>query len=440
MKKLIVAVFALSALAVTAQEAPKVTSAIIALRGNELVEAKGFIDEASSIIEGKNQSEIKEKIMSKFFYNKALIYAKIAGSQDAAVQALAEDANDVAATSLLDLIKFESTLKKPRYTEDAKREIPTIAYNYLVAAGAAYEASDYTDAYNGYMSAFELKSNELLGDFAQLDTGLLFNAGIIAGMAGEDEAGVAAFRKCLDLGYKGITYTATYAATGTPKQYQNKAQMEREIELGLASDPVVGEDVRPSLYISLINAFKKLENAEMYDATLAEARSMYPENKDLLDIQLQAFLDKKDYDGALANLDEAIAKNPEKGIYRFVKGNILQTELKDLDKALEEYKAALAIEPTMSDAMYMCGLVYIDRANKISEEMNGLGLNETRKYEALKKKQKEVFVESQGYFEDAYEMKPNDMDIVRALMEVYRKTGDYQKSMDMKKVLEAAGE
>lgn len=440
MKKLIVAVFALSAISVVAQEAPKVTSAIIALRGNELAEAKGFIDEATTIIEGKNQSEIKEKILSKFYYNKALIYAKIAGSPDAEVQAMADNANDVAAESLLDLIKFESTLKKPRYIEDAKREVPNIAYNYLVAAGSAYEAADYEGAYNGYMSAFELKKNELLGEFSQIDTGLLFNAGIIAGMAGDNESSVDAFRTCLDLGYQGITYTATYAATGQPKQYQNKAQMEREIELGLATDPVVGEDVRPSVYISLINAYKKLEDTENYDATLAEARTMYPENKDLLDIQLQAFLDKKDYDGALANLDEAISKNPDKGIYRFVKGNILQTELKDLDKALVEYKAALEIDPEMSDAMYMCGLVYIDRANKISEEMNGLGLNENRKYESLKKKQKEVFQESQGYFERAYEMKPDDMDIVRALMEVYRKTGDYQKSMDMKAVLEAAGE
>lgn len=440
MKKLIVAVFALSAISVVAQEAPKVTSAIIALRGNELAEAKGFIDEATTIIEGKNQSEIKEKILSKFYYNKALIYAKIAGSPDAEVQAMADNANDVAAESLLDLIKFESTLKKPRYTDDAKREVPTIAYNYLVAAGSAYEAADYEGAYNGYMSAFELKKNELLGEFAQIDTGLLFNAGIIAGMAGDNESSVEAFRTCLDLGYKGITYTATYAATGQPKQYQNKAQMEREIELGLATDPVVGEDVRPSVYISLINAYKKLEDAENYESTLAEARTMYPENKDLLDIQLQAFLDKKDYDGALANLDEAISKNPDKAIYRFVKGNILQTELKDLDKALVEYKAALEIDPEMSDAMYMCGLVYIDRANKISEEMNSLGLNENRKYESLKKKQKEVFMESQGYFEQAYEMKPDDMDIVRALMEVYRKTGDYQKSMDMKAVLEAAGE
>ena len=54
MKKLLVAVLTAVTFMATAQEAPKVTSAIIALRGNELVEAKGFIDEATTIIDGKN--------------------------------------------------------------------------------------------------------------------------------------------------------------------------------------------------------------------------------------------------------------------------------------------------------------------------------------------------------------------------------------------------
>ncbi|MCO4790785.1 MAG: hypothetical protein KC437_01910, partial [Flavobacteriales bacterium] len=285
-----------------------------------------------------------------------------------------------------------------------------------------------------------LKKNELLGEYASLDTSLLFNAGIIAGQSGDVEASVDAFRSCLDLGYKGITYTATYAGSGAPQQYPNKAAMEKDLQIGLATDPVIGEDVRPSVYISLINAYKKLEDTKNYEEVLIEARTMYPENKDLLDIQLQSFLDNKDYDGALANLDEAIVKNPTKGIYHFVKGNILQTELKDLDAALIEYKRAVELDSTLSDAMYMCGLVYIDRANEITEQMNNLGLNETRKYNALKDKQKGVFEESLQYFEKSYEMNPSDKDIVRALMEVYRKVGDYQKSMDMKAVLEAATE
>ena len=440
MKKLLVAVLTAATFMATAQEAPKVTSAIIALRGNELVEAKGFIDEATTIIDGKNQADIKEKIMSKFYYNKALIYSKIAASPDAETKALAADANVVAAQSLLDLLQFETTAKKQLYTEEAQRESMNIAYNYLVDAGAAYEAGDYQTAYEGYMSAFEFKQNELLGMFASVDTSLLFNAGIIAGSAGDLEKSSAAFAQCLEMGYKGITYTATYAASGQPKQYPNKTAMEKEIELGLASDPVVGEDVRPSVYISLINNAKKMDNMESYNKWLTEAREAYPENKDLLDIQLQAYLDVKDYEGAMNNLNEAIAKNPEKGIYHFVKGNIMQTEMKDLDGALAEYKAALEVEPDMSDAMYMCGLVFIDRANAITEQMNKLGLNETRKYNQLKDKQKEVFGESLGYFESAYEMKPEDMDIVRALMEVYRKVGDYQKSMDMKAILDEAGE
>jgi tetratricopeptide (TPR) repeat protein len=435
MKKLLFAVLTFATLSVQAQEAPKVTSAIIALRGNEIVEAKGFIDEATTIIDSKNPAEIKEKIMTKYYYNRALIYAQIAGSPDEAIKSLADNANSIAAESILDLLKYESTLKKPRYSEDAIREIPNIAYNYLVEAGAAYEAGDYEASYNGYMAAFDFKKNELLGEFAQLDTGLLFNAGIIAGMSGDQESSVNAFRTCLDLGYTGITFTATYAASGQPKQYPNKAAMEKEIELGLASDPVIGEDVRPSVYISLINAYKKMENTEMYEATLTEARGLYPENKDLLDIQLQSFLDKKDYDGALANLDEAIAKNPGKGIYHFVKGNILQTELKDLDAALLEYKAALEADPENSDAMYMCGLVYIDRANKITEQMNSLSLSESRKYDSLKKKQKGVFEESLTYFENAREMNPDDLDIVRALAEVYRKVGNYEKSMEMSELL-----
>ena len=434
MKKLLFAVLTFATLSVQAQEAPKVTSAIIALRGNEIVEAKGFIDEATTIIDSKNPAEIKEKIMTKYYYNRALIYAQIAGSPDEAIKGLADNANSIAAESILDLLKYESTLKKPRYSEDAIREIPNIAYNYLVEAGAAYEAGDYEASYNGYMAAFDFKKNELLGEFAQLDTGLLFNAGIIAGMSGDQESIVNAFRTCLDLGYTGITYSAT-DVLGNPKQYPNKAAMEKDIQGGLATDPVVGEDVRPSVYISLINAYKKMENTEMYESTLTEARGLYPENKDLLDIQLQSFLDKKDYDGALANLDEAIAKNPGKGIYHFVKGNILQTELKDLDAALVEYKAALEADPENSDAMYMCGLVYIDRANKITEQMNSLSLSESRKYDSLKKKQKGVFEESLTYFENAREMNPDDLDIVRALAEVYRKVGNYEKSMEMSELL-----
>ena len=46
-----------------------------------------------------------------------------------------------------------------------------------------------------------------------------------------------------------------------------------------------------------------------------------------------------------------------------------------------------------------------------------------------------VFEESLGYFESAREMNKDDLDIIRALAEVYRKVGDYEKSMEMSELL-----
>ena len=85
--------------------------------------------------------------------------------------------------------------------------------------------------------------------------------------------------------------------------------------------------------------------------------------------------------------------------------------------------------------MYMCGLVYIDRANKITEQINSLSLSESSKHEALKKKQKTVFEESLTYFKRARDINKEDLDIVRALAEVYRKVGNYDKSMEMSQLL-----
>ena len=61
MKKLLFGLLTFAVLSAHAQEAPKVTSAINAMRAIEIVEAKGFIDEAAAIIETKNQSEIKKR-------------------------------------------------------------------------------------------------------------------------------------------------------------------------------------------------------------------------------------------------------------------------------------------------------------------------------------------------------------------------------------------
>ena len=422
MKKVLVALSMAFTLGLSAQEAPKVTSAIIALRGNELVEAKGFIDEASEIIAGKNQAEIKEKILSKFHYNKSLIYSKIAASPDAAIKALDENANDVAAQSILDLIKFESTAKKQPYSDDAIQNIPNIAYNYLIEASAAYEANDFEGAYNGYMSAFELKKNELLGENASTNYEWLYNGAVCAGLASEYDKSIEAYVECITSGYTGITFSGSNILTGMRVDFSNEEELSKAVSENRVSDPVIIEDQRPDMYIRLITMFKSKGDEVSFNEWLQKGRESFPDNKSLIDYELDTYLKKGQNDVALQIIEEAIAKNPENYLYLYIKGTLLQDALDDFFGARSAFQRAIALNDTISDVQYMCGTTYFNEADVISAKMNKLGMSSSdqRKHKAYSAKRKEIFKNSIVYFKNAFEINPSDKDVIMGLVQAYR--------------------
>ena len=442
MKKLLFGLLTFAVLSAHAQEAPKVTSAIIALRGNEIVEAKGFIDEATAIIETKNQSEIKEKILAKYYYHNALIYIQIAASPDENIRNLAENANEIAAENLLKLVFFESSQKKQRYTEEALGEIPSVVQNYGNIAQEYYDRKDYQSSYEAYMAAFDFMKNDIFGTAARIDTSLLFNAAIVAGNAGNLEESANGFSTCLDLGYKGITFEATYTANGKKVRYLRKADMERDISLGIASEPIIGEDQTPKIYVSLVDTYKRAGDTLKFESVLEEARSRFPENKTLLDFELQAYIDNKDFEGALSILDEAIAKNPGNFLYHYVKGNILQNS-GEPDFALAEYNAALdLIDPehkSYSDLVFNTGAIFVDKGIALGKKMNQLGMSskDQKLFAKYKKERATLFEESIPYFEIAYELSPLDRDIILALMQSYRETSKTEEFLKLKEALEA---
>lgn len=436
MKKLLLAVMAFMTLGLAAQEAQKVSSAIIAYKNNEIAEAKDYMDQATAIIEGKNASEISEKVMSKYYYNRGLIYLRIASSPDAEVRALDPNANAVAAESYLSLFDYESRAKKARYTDKAIGDVAYIANNYVTLGDMAYEKEDYSETYSYYISAYNFKSHKFLPE-PKIDTNLLFNAAVVATQAGELELAIDHYKSCIEFGYTGISWTAFSDAAGGRVRFPSKEAMDVQISMGIARDPQQNPSQRAEIFRYLIDLLKKEGRTDEFKSTLEAAREEFPDNADLVRLELQDLLEKKDYTGVMAKIDEAIAIDAGNVVYYFLKGSIQQTEMKDYEAALASYNKAIEIDPEYADAYYNAGMVYIDMANELVEKMAALSYNETTKYNKYKEQQTEWFELSIPYFEKSLELLPNDEATIKALQQVYRKTGNHAKFKEMQDLLDA---
>jgi tetratricopeptide (TPR) repeat protein len=424
MKFRLILLAAIFSTAMFAQVKPKVTSASIAYEKSDFAQAKVKIDEAEEELKKVNYALDDEKTMSKFYRLKGAVYFGILYSTNPEVQALDADALNKSLNGYTELLKYEQNAKKKRYSAEAKKNMPYLAMKLAGAGAVKADGEDFAGAKDDFLMAYEIQKNPLMGDAVKVDTSMLFNAAVMT-MRAQDFAGAATiFQQVLDMGYTGIVWTAVDVATGNRVQFPSKAEAEKRQALQMVKDIEPSESVRNSTYISLISCYKQAGDTENFKKTLDAARKEYPGDVGLINLEIQDYLDTKEYDKALAILDEAIATSPENSLYYYVKGDIYLNQKKDDEQALAMYGKAIELKPDYTDALYMSGFVYFNRAKEITEEINALPGNAVKKYEALKKEQKETFKQSLPYFEKALETKPDDEDTLKALREVYYKIGD----------------
>lgn len=429
---LLAAIFGFS---LAAQEGPKITSAVIAADRQDLAEAKKYIDEAAQIIGTKDLSQVKSKDLAKFYYYQGLINFRLTQSTDEAVKGLDPDALDKAAESFQKLIEYETKLGKERYTDDVKQQLPYLANAYASRGIAASGKEDYANAFLDFKRTYELKKDFGLGT----DTSMLYNTALMAQQAGNNAKAIEITEELISMNYRGLQYKAKNAATGEPVEFGSKKQMEYSVKQGAVIDPTIEGDVRPDLYITAASLNKKEGDTAAYDSWIARGREMFPENEALLRAELQTFLEKKEYDKALINLNKAIEKDPSNKLFHYIKGYIIQTETKNLVDARAAYAKAIEIDPEYVEPLYMSGLTYVESANAITEKMNALKLNETTKYNALQKEQNGEFEKALPFFEKAHTIDPKDKDTLNALKEVYYKLKMYQKAKDIQAEIDALG-
>lgn len=435
MKQLILSLFLAATTAVMAQEKPLISSAVISLdTRQDIAEAKKYIDQAADIVNAKDASAQDPKQYPKFLYYQSLIYARIIASSDPEIKALAPNGAEVAKNSLLKLLEYEKGQPKAKYSAKGLEHTNLIVYGLKNVAFDANEGKKYVEAAEAFLNVYDFQKSDALGEKAVIDTLSLYYAGLSYNGAEMPEKAVPLLEDVLELGYNGYTFTAKNAASGELGGFSSKAEMDKQVELGIFTDPKVGPSQRPDILNSLLNAVLSAGDTVAFKKYLAQARKEYPNEISYINLELQGYIDAKDFDKALEILDVAITQEPDNALYYYVKGYVLQTNVKDNEQALAAYAKAIELDPKNFDAYFMSGIVWYDQGKAVNDEMSGLGMSsaDQKKYNKLKVEREELFGKSLPFFEAAYQLNNEDLETVRALWEVYRQLKQNDKVLEMK--------
>ncbi len=436
MKRILTLLLLALSIGLSAQEGPKISTAVIALdRNSDIPDAKKYIDEATEIINTKDKSTIKYKDLRKYYFYNAQIHYFIAISEDPEIKALEPNALDIAAENYKNVIEYEASIAKESYTSRAREQLPYVANMYATRGIEKAGNEEFMAAYEDFMTTYNMKKDLNLG----VDTSMYYNAALMAQNAKNYEKAIPIYEELIEMGYKGVVFKATDVETGEDREFTSKIMMDRNVERGNVKDPRIEGDLRPDLYVNASNLYLQSGDTAKYDAMVAAGRVKFPENESLLRAELQKFLETEQYDKALVNLNQAIEHDPDNKLFYYIKGYILQTSMNDVSAAREAYKLSIEKDPNYLEPQYMSGLSYIDEANKLSEEMNALPLNATSKYKELKAKQEQAFKNALPYFEAARDINPKDVDTLNALKEVYYKLKKPEEAMKVQEALDALG-
>jgi tetratricopeptide (TPR) repeat protein len=172
-------------------------------------------------------------------------------------------------------------------------------------------------------------------------------------------------------------------------------------------------------YRAYCAALKKLGNKEEADKILTEGLSKFPKDANLLVEKINTYLEATQYTEALTYINNLLDVEPKNDGALFIKG-LAYEKIGNEDSVVYYYTKSAEINPKNIKPWNNLGAWYVNKANALVEEMNKLGNTaaDTKKYDELKAKRKDLYVKAKPYLIKAQEIDPTDAQISRTLKQV----------------------
>lgn len=376
---------ALAAISFQGLAQKEVVSAYNANKEGDYATAASYIEQA---IENP-----KANVKNKTWRYRGEIYLNI--SKDSTLFAAFPDALTIAKDSYMKAKELDT---KGSYAQECQIGLGQVQMAASNAGIAQYNTGDF-----GRAGGFFDLSAEIASAFEATDTMALYNSALCYEKAGNVELAVARYQACADIEYQ-----------------------------------------VPNVFLFISNLYRTTGQEELALQTLADARKAYPREQSLIIEELNIYLTNEEFDKAKENLALAAEQDPTNEILWFSLGSVLDN-LGNAEEAIEAYLKALEVKADYFDANYNLGALYFNQAVQGINEANDMWKPRMTKTESDAQKKleddaKALFATAKPYLEAAHAQDSEDVETMRSLRDVYARTGDDDKLLDMSAKLKALGQ
>ncbi|MGL1885193.1 MAG: hypothetical protein OCD76_01665 [Reichenbachiella sp.] len=405
-------VFVFAALISTASFAQKgsVAKAESYLTKLDYVSAKAEIDVAITIEKTAGKS--------RTWFTRGKIYQAIAISKDESIKAIDPDATAKCVEAYKKVVAMEKETSS--YALIATTNMDQVWGEFLNSGGEAYGEKEYSLALNSFQKALLVKPE---------DSTTLFYAGVAAQQDEKEDLTMKYYYQMIDLGI------------ASADVYSTNIYFERQVGAAIL-DSLSSNDLSDSEREGV-----KSRGFVYYDKALVVSRAAqvaYPGDSRFGQEEISLLLAMDKLDEAKAQLLSSIEEDPTNitlhlnlGVLYDNMGAAMASENKkeesraNYDSAKISYLKAIEIEPNNFIANFNAGVIYVNMAKEYYDVVRDMDYKQYQKTGEAKTKEADLILK-QGlpFMEKACEIKPDDIDGLKALQQMYTQLKMNDKALE----------
>ena len=168
---------------------------------------------------------------------------------------------------------------------------------------------------------------------------------------------------------------------------------------------------------------------------MAVARAESPDDLNLLLTEANVYYTMGDTPKFKELLEVAIQKDPMNPELQYNLG-VISSETDDYEGSKKYYLKAIELKPDYINAYINLSALILGQEESILDEMNSLGSSaaDDRKYDELKAKRNQLYLDAIPYLESAFGIDPSNYQAARTLANIYSAVGDSDKYKEYKAI------